>query len=146
MYLLPTTYYLLPTRRAGQAVLSFVLLVGGIVAFVSITLALIVLSFINSSSGFIKANRAFWTASSGAEDAALRLLRNKDFLFGPPGYTVPVGQYSATVTVAQGSIPGQVEVTSRATVSFYNRNVRAVFAVVSSTGAMQLVSWGEVAL
>jgi hypothetical protein len=145
MYLKAISYKL-KASATGQAILSLVLIVGGIVAFVSVTLAFIVLNFVNSSSGFVKANRALATASAGIQDATLRLVRNKDFT-SPTPYTISLGPYSAAVTVVQGSPnPGQVTVVSDAIVSFYERKVQAVFAVGSSTGETQLISWGELSL
>ena len=136
----------LSSRSRGQAVLSLVLLVGGIVVFVSITLVFIVLSFINSTTGFEKANRALAAATGGIEDGVLRLVRNKDFA-SASAYTVPLGPYSAGVTVTQGSpAPGQVTITSGASVGLYTRQVQAILSVVSSTGDVQLMSWSELPL
>ncbi len=141
--LLPTTYYLLPTRRA-QAVLSLVFLIGGIITFVSVTLAFITLSFINASSGFEKANRALAVAAAGTSDALLRLTRNKDFVSATP-YTVPVDSFSASVTVAPNTpILGEATIVSAAIVSFYERRVQAVVSVTPSTGEVQVVSLGEI--
>ena len=143
MFLLHFPFSMFHTTQRGQAVLSLVLLVGGIVAFVSMTLAFLVASFSQSSMGFVRSNRALATASSGVHDATLRLLRDKDFSATTP-YTVTVGDYSASVTVTQASpLPDQVTVLSDAFVSFYERKVRAVFALSSSTGDLQLISWGE---
>ncbi len=127
----------------GQAALSFVFLVGSIIILVGVTLGFLASSFISSSFGFAAAQRALFTAQAGANDAYLRLLRNKD-LSDTTGYSVPLGSDSATVTVTQNSpSAGLVKVLSTATVSFHTRRVQVVLSVVSSTGAVALVSWQE---
>lgn len=134
------------SSTAGQAVLSLVLLVGGIVVFVSVTLAFIALSFINATTGFEKANRALAAASGGVADALVQIVRNKDFVSLSP-YVVPLGIYSAGVTVTPGvPVAGQATIVSGASVGFYTRRVRAVVSVVSSTGEVQLFSWNELPL
>ena len=130
----------------GQAVLSLVLLIGSIIAFVSVTLAFIALGFINSSTGFERANRALAVASAGVEDALMRLTRNKDLSATSP-YTFSVGSSSVAVTITQGSpVSGQATVVSGSSVGPYTRQVQAIVAITSSTGEVQLISWGELSL
>jgi hypothetical protein len=133
-----------PLARAGQAALSFIFLVGSVVILVGVTLGFLVTSFVNTSFGFVAAQKALAVADAGARDAYLRLLRNKD-LTSPSGYTVPLGSDSATVTVTQASpSTGFVTIVSVATISFHTRRVQIIASVASSTGQVNLVSRREI--
>lgn len=137
---LPTTYYLLPTQRTGQAVLSLIFLMGGIMVMVGLTLAFIATSFVNSAYGFQASQRAQAVASSGIYDALMRLARDKDF--SDADYSVPLGDDSASVTVTQDSpVVGQATIVSIATVSRRKRQVRAVVSRNASTSRIVVVSW-----
>ncbi len=130
----------------GQAALSLVFLIGGIVLAIGISLAFVVLSFINSSYGFQAANRALAAATTGAEDALLKLVRDKDFSAASP-YTISVGGQTASVTVTQNSpATGQAKILAWATVSRYQRKIQVIAAVASSTGLVNVVSWEQVNL
>lgn len=128
----------------GQAAISFVLLIGSIVVFVGVTLGFLNTSFISSSLGFGAAQRALATATAGANDGFLRLVRNKDFS-DTDGYSVPLSGNSATVVVTQDTpSSGLVTIVSRATVLFHTRKVQVVASVDASAGNVRLVSWQEV--
>ncbi len=142
MAMLPTTNYQIPTTfKRGQAVLSFVFLIGTIILSISLTVALLAYSFLSSGYGFQASNRAMALASAGAEDALLKLARNKDFSAVSP-YSVPVGNDSASVTVAQNSpVSGQAKIISTATIVFQQRKIQVVVSVDSVTGQISLFSW-----
>ncbi len=70
-------------QRNGQTALSLVLLIGGVIVIVGITLAFLVLNFIYSSYGSRDINKAAQLALAGVQDAALKISRNKDL--GDPG-------------------------------------------------------------
>lgn len=113
---------------------------------IGVSLAFIVLSFINSGYGFQSSNRALAVAAAGVEDAIIKLVRNKDFFSASP-YDVPVGTYTASVSVAQNTpVSGRVTIVSTAAVAAYKRKIQAVVAVDSATGQVQLVSWDQLAL
>ncbi len=139
MLLLPTTYYLLPTHRKGQAILSLIFLIGGIVVLIGLTLAFLATSFVNSVYGYRAAQRAGAVAASGAYDALMQLARNQSF--SSPGYALTVGSDSATVAVTQNSAAGTATIVSAATVSLSTKTVRAVVAENTSTGQTFVVSW-----
>ena len=142
---LSSIFYFLFSRRTGQATFSFIFLVGGIVVVIGITLAVLALSLINISFGFRASERAAAAASSGAEDAILRLMRNKSFASG--GYAVPVDAFSATVVVTQDTpLFGQTTIDSSATVSNYQRKIRVVTQIHPMTGEVQVISWKKIVL
>jgi len=146
----------LNNNRVGQAALSLVLLVGGAVVMIGLTLIFLVFSFINASFGFRAANQALGVAISGANDALLQLARDKDFpgsdwASGVTGYYADVDDYVAYVSVSrswsEGSITGaeypnspeQALIVSKATVSNRTRTVR-VLASVSHDGKIDIIS------
>lgn len=130
----------------GQATLALVLLIGGIITLIGVSLVFLVGSFINSGYGFQSSSRAFAVASAGVDDAIMKLVRNKDFYAASP-YDVPVGNYNASVTVAKDTpVSGKTTIVSTATVGAYKRKVQAIVAIDSYTGQVHLVSWEELAL
>lgn len=126
--------------RSGQAALSLVFLIGGIIIIVGTTLAFLSFSFINSGIGFQFAQRAEAIASAGAEDALLILNRNPSFASG--GYSLPLGSDQATVSVSQGSpVAGQATILSRSTISGYTRKVQVVVSINSASSQNVILSW-----
>lgn len=146
MSILDSRFWLLDSARSGQATLSLVFLVGGLIVLVGVSLAFILISFISSGYGFRVSNQALSVAMAGAEDAVMQLVRNKGFS-SLGGYSVPVGSWSANVTVTPDSpVSGQDTINSAATISGYQRKIQVVVAVVSSTGQVDVVSWNQLAL
>lgn len=144
----------------GQAALSMVLLVGGIVVVVGVTLAFLALSFLNSSFSFQAANRALALASSGINDAVLRLVRDNYFAPFDTFYCVPgpaitseggmegggaaieCPSASAKVTIADViGVPNQKLITSEASVGQSKRKIEVVVAVSASTTQVSMLSW-----
>ena len=124
----------------GQAALSLVFLISILITLMGVTLAFLVISFMNSSYGFQAAQRALAIASVGAQDALIRLDRDKDFNPLPNPYTVTApsmlppctGGCDASVTIVRDSpSPQLVTVTSWAIVSSYKRTVQAIVSVAS---------------
>jgi uncharacterized protein (UPF0333 family) len=133
------SFFILHFRR-GQAALSFVLLVVGIIILVTVAVASIVISFINSSSSFRISNVALAVASAGAGDALIQLARNKDFSAVTP-YIVPVGNNSASVTIIQDSpVSGQATIVSRATVLSRKREIQVMVSINQTTGEINIIS------
>ncbi len=133
--------------RRAQAALSTIFLIGGIVLLFATSLALIAISFLNSSLGFQSANRAAAIAMSGIRDAELLLERDKDFS-DASGYCVPYHAITnpcpagyATVTVTQGSpSSGQATVLSIATWANRRRRLQAVYVVSATTSQITPLS------
>ncbi len=132
----------------GQAALSFVFLIGIIIALIGVTLAFLTMSFLNSSYGFQASQQALAVASGGAEDALLRLVRNKDFS-SPLGYCVPQGMLpcgdgAAQVTVQNPSGSNQATVISQGLLNRRTKSVQVIVSVASGTGGVQVVSWQQI--
>ena len=134
LLLMPSNY-----RLRGQALLPLVLLIGGLIVLMSLTVIFLARSFLASSYGFQISERAKAVAASGANDALLRLARDRK-LEGT--YSLAVGSYSATVTITKCSeTTEQATISSVATVSNYQRTVTAVVSCPSDTGQISLISW-----
>lgn len=136
--------------RRGQAALSLVFLIGGIALLVSVTIAVIAISFLNSTFAFQSANRAYANATSGAQDALLKLARNDRFS-DLTGYEVPYvasGCISncAFVTVDQVDVGKQVEIISTATVFASTRKIKVVAAIDQNNGEVSVSSWTNLEL
>ena len=148
--------------NAGQAALSLVLVISGIVLISGIALLFLINSFTSATLGFRSANRALAIASSGAEDALLRIVRDVRFP-GPvalcggnppvsttdppyPLYEVPVGNDVARVRVENGVCGGtsQAVITAEATVGNYKRKIEVIAAIDLGTGRVDVVSWKQV--
>lgn len=126
--------------KKGQVTLSMALLVGSITVFLGIALSFLIASFINSSYGFKASERALAAAKGGVNDAMLRLLR--DNTISSSGYNVPLDGINIRVSVEQ-NVPneGSATVTSRASVSGYERTIRAIMAVNATTSEISLIDF-----
>jgi hypothetical protein len=130
-------------NNIGQTFLALVFLIGGIIAFVGITLAFLATSFIDSGYGFNESVIAESAAASGAQDALLQLERNPTFS-NTGGYSLIVGSTTATVTVTQSSpSAGFITILSKATNVGHVKKVNVVLGVNSTTDQMNIVSWQE---
>ena len=129
-----------PLPLMGQAALSMVLLIGGILVLVGLSLIFLSNSFLNFTQGYRLAQRAQTVAASGVQDAMIQLVRNKDF--SSVGYSVAVGSSTATVVVTQDSpATGEAVITSTATVSSYKRTIRSIVSRNASTSQIIVLSW-----
>jgi hypothetical protein len=130
----------------GQAVLSLVFLIGGIAVLVGVTLAFLVTSFLSTSFGFEASQRALAVATAGAEDGVLQLVRNKSFS-DAVGYSVPLGNDTATVTITQNSpTGGQATVVSTAAISGNRRRLQVIVSIDPATGQVSVVSWQQTSI
>ncbi len=140
--MLHSTFYILHSRRKGQAALSLVFLIGGIALLVSVTLSLVAINFLNSTFAFQSANKAMAEALGGANDALLQLVRNPQF--ANSGYKVCVDMTSnctsdyATVVVTNPG--GQATILSTATVFASQRKIQVLASINQTTGEVSLSS------
>jgi hypothetical protein len=128
--------------KRGQAFLSLVLLVGGAIILIGLTLAFLATSFVDTGYGYRALTQAQAAANSGVSDALLQLDRNASFS-QPSGYSVIVGSNTATVTVTQNSpSTGLVTILSTATVGTRTRKITVVAAANASTSQVTIISSG----
>lgn len=129
----------------GQATLSLAILVGGTAVLIGLTLAFLTISFTNSSSGFQSAERALVAASAGADDALLRLVRDKDF---KNSYKLDVGSVrDVNINIQNSSlVTNRAIITSQATVGVAQRKIEVIAEVDRNTGKVSVVSWKQVVI
>ena len=126
--------------RRGQAFLGIVIIIGGIIAVIAISFAILISSFSASSYGFRTSQTAEAVANAGVQDAVLQLERNSSY--ATSSYSVAVGSSTATVSVTQGSpSSGFVTIQSTAVSGLVTRQVTAVFVDITSTEQLSPVSW-----
>lgn len=131
--------------RRGVAVLPVMILIGAIIIEIAIVGG--VLAFYNSTSnlGVRASQEALFTARSGAEDALLRVIRDKDFPVG--SYSLPVNSGAATSTADIWISPiasGQRTIIATSTVSKRTKTVQVVLDIDNTTGSVKVVSFEEV--
>ena len=125
--------------RCGQTLLTLVTLVGGIIVVTGTVFVVLSLSLSASAYQFRASQSAEAVANAGIEDAMLQLTRN--MTFSSAGYSVPVGSWTTTVVVTQGSpSAGYVTATSLTTVSGNTRKLSAIFTENTTTTQVNLVS------
>ncbi len=112
---------------------------GGIIVLIALLLSLYGLSFLSGSYGIALSQRAYFVAYSGFSDAFLQFLRTKDI--SSSQYSAIIGSASTLITITTDTpAPGQVTVTSVASVVGFSRTVSGILSVNSSTGAVSLIS------
>lgn len=138
-----------PGASLGQGALYLVLLVGGTSVLVGVTLAFLVSSLAITTGGSQAANRALATASSGARDAMIQLIRNRSFSPGTycsPEFSCPpvVPDGVAQVTVERDQpFAGYLRITSRGSFRGNQRKIEAVVTINPTTSEVTLVSWKQ---
>jgi hypothetical protein len=125
-------------KNNGQAALATMLVIGGLISLIALTLVVIISSYISSSYGFQYSQRALAVANAGADDALIQLTRNKSFE-NQTGYTVNVSNDTATVQVIQNSPQsGQVTIISIANVLNYKSRVRVIVSI-NDNGEIRII-------
>jgi len=125
-------------KNNGQAALATMLVIGGLISLIALTLVVIISSYISSSYGFQYSQRALAVANAGADDALIQLTRNKSFE-NQTGYTVNVSNDTATVQVIQNSPQsGQATIISIANVLNYKSRVRVIVSI-SDNGEIRII-------
>lgn len=136
--------------QAGVAALPTLLLIGGIVTGIATALTASVFLFVNSTYGVNLSLKALSVAKSGIYDGALKVSRDKSIVSS--SYSLPVGNYSAAVTICQGgtqgcdATAGNFLISSAASVLTRAKKMQATVAVDSITGVVKLQLMREVAL
>lgn len=142
-----------PARRIsrgirGQATLSFILLVSGVIIEVAIAGAFVVYFLSSSNRGARLSERAFTAAQAGLADVQVRLTRDKTVAAsGPVSYALAVGSDHAAVEVSR-TVADQYTyrylATSTGMAGTRSRRVVGVFSVEQLTGQVRSGTFGEV--
>jgi len=136
------------SRVRGAATLPVVLLVGGLIVEIGIAGAFIAYFLSQSGFGVKLSEEALAAARAGAQDALIRIVRDKNFNPSPNPYTLTIGNRSAQVTVCKDTCAGtdKFQVDSLGIAFNKRRQVRAIIHVNNLTGEVKLESEREVAI
>lgn len=129
----------------AQAALPMVLLIGGVLFEIAIGLTFITFLLLNSGLGERLAAEALGAAQAGLADGFIKIARDKNF--SSAGFTVPVDNRSASVTVTRDVSNPAFErktINSIGTAGARQKKLQAVLIVVSNTGKIDLESINEV--
>jgi len=132
--------------KRGVAVLPAVLLIGGLIAGIGISGVFIAYYLNQSSFGVKLSQEALSAAQSGAQDAMLKIIRDRNFNFNPNPYTLNLGNYSAQITVCKDTCAGtgKFQIDSLGTSFNKQRKIRAVINYNNLTGEVRLESEKEI--
>lgn len=127
---------------------SMILLVGGLIVEMGIALAVISYFMTQGGFGLKFSAEALAAARSGVQDAALRIVRDKNFNPSPNPYTLSAGRGTAQITVCKDTCAGtgKFQIDSLGSSFTKRRKVRAVVSVDSQTGEVKLESEKEITL
>ena len=134
--------------RTGVAALPTLLLVGGIITVISISLTTTVYLYINSTQGANLALRALSVAKSGAYDGLMKIVRDKSLI--SDNYVFPVGNQSVNVVICRDTPDcggqGKFKITAVGSALTRRKKIEAIVSVDPFTGLVKLESMLEVAL
>jgi len=134
--------------KKAAVTLPVILLVGGLIAEISIAGAFIAYFLNQSGFGIKLSEEALAAARAGIQDATIRIVRDKNFNPSPNPYTLTIGNRSAEVTVCKDTCAGtdKFQVDSLGIAFNKRRQVRAIIHVNNLTGEVKLESEREVAI
>lgn len=127
----------------GQATLSFILLVSGVILEVAIAGSFVAYFFSASGYGERVSSRALAAARAGLEDAQIQVARNKEYGGGSPvSYSFAVGDDVAEVTVSRtvdsGANTYLFSITAVGTAFTRERQLIATMVVDRTSGVARL--------
>ena len=134
--------------KKAAVTLPVILLVGGLIAEISIAGAFIAYFLNQSGFGIKLSEEALAAARAGIQDATIRIVRDKNFNPSPNPYTLTIGNRSAQVTICKDTCAGtdKFQVDSLGIAFNKRRKIRAVIYVNSLTGEVKLESEREIAI
>lgn len=126
--------------QAGQAALTVILLISGVIIETALGGTMIVLLLSDSGFGERLSGQAFAAAESGIQDAFLQIVGNKDT--GGQNYSFSVGGGLAEISIVKAS-ENRFNVESVGKALNRQRKLEAVLAVDPQTGKADLESIKE---
>lgn len=132
-------------NERGIAALPAVLMIGGIIMQLAIVGLLLAYLYSSSSYGNRLATEALNAARAGAQDAITRVIRDKTF--STTSYTLTTNGRDATVVVTRDSpTTGQDTITATVVALTHQKKIQAIIAVSTTTGQVEVLSFGEVSI
>jgi len=138
-------------QRSGQATLSFILLVSGVILEVAIAGSFVAYFFSASGFGERVSSRALAAARAGFADAEIQIARNKELAaIGAVAYSFAVGDDVAEVTISRSTdAPNNAylfTVTAVGTAFSRERHIVGTITVDRTSGAARVQAVSEVAV
>lgn len=149
------------SKISGVAVLPTILLVGGLMAAISVSLLFVSYFFGQGSFGIKLSNEALSAAQSGISDATMRIARDKNYNTANSSYSLLVGSRSAQVMVCienykttsisspcgtiDFTLTGKREITSIGSAFNKKRRLKAIVNINNYNGEIKTESIEEVA-
>ncbi|MDP3729337.1 MAG: hypothetical protein Q8R26_01085 [bacterium] len=139
-----STFHFPLSTRKGIAALPTILIMGSII--VEITIAATVSAFlvVNTEAGARFSEAALLAAKSGANDALLRITRDRTFSSSLYQLPVGVGVQADVIVAAEGF--NKKKVTATGSLRNWKRKIEAVVSLDDQTGLIRLESMDEVPL
>jgi len=131
--------------RRAVAALPSIIIMGSIILEIAVVGAFLAYLFSQSGYGLRLSAEALNAARAGAQDAILRVVRNKDF--SSSGYTLTNNGRDATVVVlASTPTSGFTTVTSDASALSRRKKIKVVLTIDSLTGKVDIISYEEITI
>lgn len=131
--------------RTGQATLSFIILISGLVLEIAVAGSFVTYFLSSSGLGERLSARALSAASSGVRDAEMRLVRAGALCGTIDAYSISIDQDSANVSVSK-IVSGEnceYTITSLGSAGTRQRKLVAVLLINTTTGLAELRSITE---
>jgi len=131
-------------KNSGVAMLPLVLLIGGLITVIALTITL-TSYLLNHSSAAIKwSSESLAGAQSGIEDGIMRIIRDNSY---SGTSTLAIGNANITVTVDSNTpVSGKDTITSLGIVRSMQRKLQAVVNIDAITGQVNIESIQEIAI
>lgn len=127
--------------KRGISTLPMMLLLGGIIIEIAVTITFLAYYFNISNSSARLSTEALTTARTGLDDGIIKVVRDKNF---SGDYAVAVGRGTANVSICKDTcVIGKTEITSTV-LGISQRKLRAVLAIDASTGKVVVESIEEI--
>lgn len=134
------------SASSGQAIFPLVLVLSAVFGMIAVTFAGVAYlqSLLSSQRAF--AEQALQAATSGVDDALLRIARDRTWTQTGPGYTLAVDGITSTIDVASTADCGSAQTCRTVTSEATHRGVTRTLIVVvevSPSGATRVLSRTE---
>lgn len=135
-------------QERAVAALPSIIIMGSIILEIAVVGAFLAYLFSQSGYGLRLSAEALNAARAGAQDAILRVVRNKDFPSGHASeYTITNnGRDTTVVVLASTPSSGFTTITSDASALSRRKKIKVVLAIDSLTGKVDVVSYEEITI
>ena len=131
--------------------LPTLLIISSVIFEIAVAVALAAYLITNANVSARSSAEALSAAQAGANDAAIRIARNKSYE-ATTGYSFVVGSSTVNVVVTAntgqggGAATGKTRVLSTGTTKNFSKRIEAVYTINDNTGELTLESYEETAI